>query len=397
MAHFALTYGSLGDLLETAKLTVKVVRLLRADGRTKLSQERLALATKLQTLNRDLITLDSIAAGVHIDLSSTHTLLVVIRVRAEVEACRMVLAQFLDRLAAPRGFLGSIMVTLSEESELTRFKTEFSSPMKRAVADNMFCVIDPVGGNIPILLRYCHLYSDLDRIIKAYLGKRQEAGGLYVQRGDYNIVSLEGSIIFPMEFAETVNAGIQVEMSIIKRTFHAWRERRAPISGTSPLKTDEAAEWFVCASPTCRRKYEHSGALVSPEVAQDRSAQESLQPEVFRLVQDYTVQIKVGKVRLIFGTFFFVLSRAMMLTARTLEPVHGEVKGLGCFLRGQNRPLHGRALQRAEVSSENETEPPVRRPKPFEMPNFFVLDPYDAQNGKSTPTLSDYSVLTFNA
>jgi phosphomevalonate kinase len=130
MAQLALTYGSFGDLLETAKLVVKVVRLLRANGRTKLSQERLALATKLQTLNSDLITLDSIAAGVHIDLSSTHTLLVVIRVRAEVEACRMVLTQFLDKLAAPRGFLGSMIVALSEESELARFKTEISSPMK---------------------------------------------------------------------------------------------------------------------------------------------------------------------------------------------------------------------------------------------------------------------------
>jgi hypothetical protein len=129
MAHFALSHGSFGDLLETAKLAVKVVRLLRADGRTKLSQERLALATKLQTLNSDLMSLDSIAAGV-IDLSSTHTLLAVIRVGAEVEACRMVLVQFLDRLAASRGFLGSIMVALSEESELARFKTEISSPMK---------------------------------------------------------------------------------------------------------------------------------------------------------------------------------------------------------------------------------------------------------------------------
>jgi hypothetical protein len=117
---------------------------------------------------------------------------------------------------------------------------------------------------------------------------RQEAGGLYVQRGDYNIVSREGSIISPTEFAETVKAGMQVEMSIIKRTLHAWRKRRAQISGTSPLKTDEAAEWFIwyaiagigyplslkgvvsSANPKCRRKYEineHNGEIVSPEVA----------------------------------------------------------------------------------------------------------------------------------
>jgi hypothetical protein len=32
-------------------------------------------------------------------------------------------------------------------------------PIARGVADNMFCVIDPVGGNFPISLRYYHLYS----------------------------------------------------------------------------------------------------------------------------------------------------------------------------------------------------------------------------------------------
>ncbi|KAJ7887425.1 hypothetical protein B0H13DRAFT_1888833 [Mycena leptocephala] len=152
--------------------------------------------------------------------------------------------------------------------------------LPRGVADNMFCVIDPVGGNIPISLRYCHLYSDLDRIIKAYLENRQEAG----------------SIISPMEFAETVKAGMQVEMNIIKRTFHAWRERRVQSNNSAiSRKTAKASEWFICANPACGRKYEineNNGEIVSPEVAQDRSGQESLQPEVFRLVQDYTVQVK---------------------------------------------------------------------------------------------------------
>ncbi|KAJ7817012.1 hypothetical protein B0H13DRAFT_2459076 [Mycena leptocephala] len=357
MAQLALTYGSFGDLLETAKLVVKVVRLLRADGRTKLSQERLALATKLQTLNSDLITLDSIAAGVHIDLSSTHTLLVVIRVQAEVEACRVVLTQFLDKLAAPRSFLGSMIVALSKRSNLAGTQSAvgpsgistsagrrqgrpsgdrlaayhdaiLNLPIAREVSDNIFCVIDPVGGNIPISLRYCHSYSDLDRIIKAYMQNRQEAGGLYVQRGDYNIVSREGSIISPMEFAETVKAGMQVEMSIIKRKFHAWRERRAQInSSTNPPNTDEATEWFICANPTCRRKYEineHNGEIVSPEVAQDRSGQESFQPEVFRLVQDYTVRIK--------GQASHTMSWAEFSTGPaqwTVQfKVHGEVKGV---------------------------------------------------------------------
>jgi hypothetical protein len=47
-----------------------------------------------------------------------------------------------------------------------------------------------------------------------------------------------------MEFSETVKAGMQVEMSIIKRTFHAWRERRAQ-SNTSPPDNAKAMEWFI--------------------------------------------------------------------------------------------------------------------------------------------------------
>src|ERR1700761_8764100 len=86
--------------------------------------------------------------------------------------------------------------------------------------------------------------KDLDRIIKACLENRPEAGGLYVQRGDYNIISSEGSIISPTEFSETVKAGMQVEMSIIKRTFHAWREHRAQ-SDASPPESAKAREWFI--------------------------------------------------------------------------------------------------------------------------------------------------------
>ncbi|KAJ6494973.1 hypothetical protein DFH09DRAFT_1337510 [Mycena vulgaris] len=273
----SLTYGSFGDLIETAKLVVKVVKLLRARG--KLSQERLALTAELQTLNSDLITLDSIASGIHLDPSYANALFVIIRIRAEVESCRMVLTHFLDKLEAPRGVFGIIIAALSEESELAKVGKDISRPLKvirtlvstlnlsamqgvgmqltdvgsqvqligsqvlhvgervdyfgdrlvayheavlrlpiaHGVVDDIFCVVDPIGGNIPISLRYCHAYTDLDRLIKAHLLHRPEAGACYIQRGDYNIVSSEGSTISPVEFTETVRAGMQVEMSIIKR------------------------------------------------------------------------------------------------------------------------------------------------------------------------------------
>ncbi|KAJ7497712.1 hypothetical protein FB451DRAFT_1212479 [Mycena latifolia] len=332
----ALTYGSFGDLLETAKLAVKAVKLLRDGASGKLSQERLALATELQTLNSDLITLDFIASAAHLDPSCTRSLLVAIRIRAEAEACRRVLKRFLDKLQAPRGLLGTIIGALSEESELAKFKTEISRPLKairtlttmlnlatsqglavqledqrrqigerfdhfgdrltayheavlnlpvaRGVSDDIFCVVDPVGGNIPISLRYCHVYTDLDRIINAYLHNNPEAGSQYVQCGDYHIVSSEGSIITPMEFTQAVRAGTRVEMSIIKRQLHNWRDRQTQNTRCPYCYRNNANQtlndWFKCANPTCGRKYkinvhdretEHESGemeqIMSPQVA----------------------------------------------------------------------------------------------------------------------------------
>jgi hypothetical protein len=64
-----------------------------------------------------------------------------------------------------------------------------------------------------------NFHQDLDRIIKAYLANRPDAGADYIERGDYEIVSGEGNIILPVEFTRTVQAGMQVEMSIVKRNF----------------------------------------------------------------------------------------------------------------------------------------------------------------------------------
>ncbi|KAJ7934656.1 hypothetical protein B0H13DRAFT_595994 [Mycena leptocephala] len=278
---FALAYGSFGDLLETAKLAVKVAQFMRDGGR--LSQERLALAAELQTLSRDLLTLDAVASGVHLDPSCTRSLFIVTRIGSEVKSCRAALAGFLDKLFTPRGVFGIIVASFLEERQVTKLRTDISGPLNairilmstlnlstsrgirsqlhgtalkledigarveriethilavgdrlegriaayheavlelsipRGVLDDMFCVIDPVGGNIPIPLRYCRVYADMDRILKTYLGSQPEAGGRYVQRGDYGIVSAEGKVIVPVDFRRTVRAGMQVEMSIVKR------------------------------------------------------------------------------------------------------------------------------------------------------------------------------------
>jgi hypothetical protein len=123
----AFSYGSFGDLIETARLAVKIVRILRDGG--KMSRERLALAADLQTLNSDLIILECVASGVPLDPSCPRFLSVLLRIRSEVDLCRAILAQFLENLSVPRGILGNIFLAVVEDNELAKFRGLISVPL----------------------------------------------------------------------------------------------------------------------------------------------------------------------------------------------------------------------------------------------------------------------------
>jgi hypothetical protein len=123
----AFSYGSFGDLIETARLAVKIVRILRDGG--KMSRERLALAADLQTLNSDLIILECVASGVPLDPSCSRFLSVLLRIRSEVDLCRAILAQFLENLSVPRGILGNIFLAVVEDNELAKFRGLISVPL----------------------------------------------------------------------------------------------------------------------------------------------------------------------------------------------------------------------------------------------------------------------------
>jgi hypothetical protein len=123
----AFAYGSFGDLLDTAKLVVKVIRFVWAGG--KMSQERLALVAELQTLNNDLVILHLLASGMRLDPSSMSSS-VVLRILSEAQKCRMILVQFLNKLNAPKGVFSAILTVLMEESQLAKFRTQISRPLK---------------------------------------------------------------------------------------------------------------------------------------------------------------------------------------------------------------------------------------------------------------------------
>ncbi|KAJ7241489.1 hypothetical protein B0H12DRAFT_43317 [Mycena haematopus] len=83
--------------------------------------------------------------------------------------------------------------------------------------DHLFWVLDPVGEYIPVSLRYCHNYQDLDDHIKTSLRCSWKAWASYAERGDYSIVSEDGSFIKSQGFAQTVKAGMLLHISLPTR------------------------------------------------------------------------------------------------------------------------------------------------------------------------------------
>ncbi|KAJ7881225.1 hypothetical protein B0H13DRAFT_2049691 [Mycena leptocephala] len=130
------------------------------------------------------------------------------------------------------------------------------------ILDPVFFVVDPVGRPIPIPLSHFTGFNDLDRILKAYLFNRPEAGSRYVDRGDYNIVSTQGDIIARSNVRGKVRAWMQFEISIIKRP-RGWAWPPATQQTTCPQcgqTSAEAAEgsWVNCTERTCGARYQIS-------------------------------------------------------------------------------------------------------------------------------------------
>ncbi|KAJ7190262.1 hypothetical protein GGX14DRAFT_606084 [Mycena pura] len=122
-----------------------------------------------------------------------------------------------------------LIVTNCLSDEVSHMKSqirEFGTEVERMIAkmslhdvsDSVFFVMDPLGRPMTIQLSHCDNFNDLDRILKAFLHNRPQAGGRYVERGDYSIVSPEGRNVLPVHFAAELRAGIQFDMSIVKRS-----------------------------------------------------------------------------------------------------------------------------------------------------------------------------------
>ncbi|KAJ7201065.1 hypothetical protein GGX14DRAFT_658915 [Mycena pura] len=336
----ALTFGSFGDILEAAKIAKRIIDVLRKGGS---SHERQKLISTLKHICDDLSRLTL--------LPENHF---TARLWDEVVLCRSLLDQFHAKMSSYESFLGRIRMVALEEKELTCWRARISErrvyncmtsdntwdasdprcnisgpgltllkhrskrPMKlasseirqvgidvqavqqaihkipRDISDPVFRVMDPLGKPIIIQLSRCNSFNDLDRILKAYICNYPEAGSTYVERGDYSIVSSDGVIIPRLRLRGELRAGIEFDMSIIKRK----RLRQVPQKCPHCSHTNQDAvegSWVNCSNLTCRARYQVSAVIEeisSPQTSLNDSRQDLREPfweedraESFRLVQ----------------------------------------------------------------------------------------------------------------
>ncbi|KAJ7036964.1 hypothetical protein C8F04DRAFT_1257508 [Mycena alexandri] len=302
----AFTYGSFGDIVETARLAKRIIDVLRS-GRA--SYERQKVISSLKGIHDDVATLSTL---LDLNSSSPHLCYITDRLSAELTACRSLMQRLFAKLNRDNSIMGRILMALSQETELISWRVEISerrdalhvllellssslsldiksrvlqvgsqvhnvdahvqniaaevrnsralsiwslaashllvrqvssvgsqvqqvhqlihkmSP--RDISDPVFFLADPLGRTITIQLSYCDGFSDLDRILKAHLHNRPQAGSRYVERGDYNVVSPNGVVIRPFDLAARLRAGIQFDISIIKRR----RDRHKPTPRKCP-------------------------------------------------------------------------------------------------------------------------------------------------------------------
>ncbi|KAJ7482465.1 hypothetical protein FB451DRAFT_120211 [Mycena latifolia] len=214
------------------------------------------------------------------------------------------------------GNLGTLAVVLStflsaqvsqRGSEIREEIRQVGTEVQRIIAqmplhgirDPVFFVVDPVGRPIPIPLSHFTGFNDLDRILKAYLFNRPEAGSRYVDRGDYNIVSTQGDVIARSNVHGKVRAWMQFDISIIKRARVGTRPQAAqqttcPQCGQTSAEAAEGS-WVNCTERTCGTRYQISSEPWVPksktatstieEIASPQISGEETQAETFRLVQ----------------------------------------------------------------------------------------------------------------
>ncbi|KAJ7211777.1 hypothetical protein GGX14DRAFT_565005 [Mycena pura] len=190
--------------------------------------------------------IDQGVGGLSQQLATCHA-----RIETQMAANSGALLALPDRIDQGVGGLSQLLATCRAEIVAEIMATVSHIPC--GVYEAMFVVISPTGISIPISLTLCVSYEVLDDILTTYMRHRREAGGHYVERGDYKIVSPAGDIIQPPQFDRIIKAGLTLEISIIKRVRES---RRCPQCGFTKSPTLDVGQWITCYNVNCGSKYQ---------------------------------------------------------------------------------------------------------------------------------------------
>ncbi|KAJ7144179.1 hypothetical protein C8R44DRAFT_973817 [Mycena epipterygia] len=305
MPLFALAYGSFGDIVATVQLAIKIAIILRQRGTP--SMECKKTEAELKSLSGDLdlahLTLQRMSASPSLPFVTK-------RLQDEVSRCHKLMAQFFTKITVPEGLWDRVWWAASQEKKLAAFRAQVIErrtvlslivdfmnscvtfgtllalqdriestdgsvsvlsqqlttyhaeivasigQVPQRISEAMFVVVSPTGVSIPISVTLCDSYRVLDRILKAYMQDRKAAGGHYVERGDYNVVSPEGEIIRPPQFLDNLRVGTTLEISILKRHDTAGA-KGCPQCGGTTVETPgySVGQWITCSNLNCGSRY----------------------------------------------------------------------------------------------------------------------------------------------
>ncbi|KAJ7658979.1 hypothetical protein B0H14DRAFT_3077906 [Mycena olivaceomarginata] len=290
---FALTYGSFGDIKETFTMAWRLYKILRDRGGS--ATHIATLISLLQTdsppdaqqyvnnISAELDWCHSHMAKLCAEIAPSKAVFAYLWSAFSVErALASWRAQMADHRAVLSGQLQLLLVALSIDghqqlqrmashtvrgAEVERVRSEVretgsliiyhaeSNFMQRLiqginlhhVSVAMFSVTDPLGR--PSLFLWP---TALDRMLKACIFNRPEAGARYVERGDYNLFLPEGTIVRRVDFSRTVKSGMQLDM-----TSSNGHDFPCPYCNEENPKT-AGNEWIHCSNHQCGRRYQIS-------------------------------------------------------------------------------------------------------------------------------------------
>lgn len=118
MFFIALTYGSFGDILETARLAKRIIDALRSGGGPSKGQK---VVSGLKGMHDDVLAL-STAFG--IGSPPARVKYFAERLSAELVLCRSLMERLYAKVNFSRGLIGKIWIVLSEERELASWRID---------------------------------------------------------------------------------------------------------------------------------------------------------------------------------------------------------------------------------------------------------------------------------